>query len=397
MSWETTDEPMFTDHRFTTIFFLDYGQSQEHVRVLGEAGAGYVYAYGIDDNWRDSFTDSVPDPTRLYLARVPKAGIQDRATWEFFAGVEGNGVPAWTPEMDRRVPVLEDSRRVYPTLQGSGIRNMTVISQGSVVYNAPLERYIYTSWTEYTFEFYEAPQPWGPWKLFLRKDFGGYPWIGQPADEGCPGPKNGGYATTIPSKFISGDGWTMWVQCNWFVGVACGPPNYNFSLRKLEVEPFVPSVAENDPDPMNNLATSEGTVPIETCAHFGNGVYYNDGIREGQSEDSLDLEDKPLDFWGYTWNWEYTLNRVVYTAGAMFPDGGWFSAGLRVQVRQDFQWVDAEQLSISPGYPYDDTAGPNTTYTLAFERIRGDGVRIIGIPGGRAFFTSIAELEVFFV
>src|SRR5690606_22514841 len=115
-----------------------------------------------------------------------------------------------------------------------------VISQGSVVYNAPLERYIYTSWTEYTFEFYEAPQPWGPWTLFLRKDFGGYPWFGSDS----PTPKNGGYATTIPSKFISDDGREMWLQCNWFVGVGSGSPNYHFSLRKLVVEPFAAPQAD---------------------------------------------------------------------------------------------------------------------------------------------------------
>lgn len=395
-TWRKTDEPMFTDHRFTTIFFLDYGQSQEHARVLGAGGDAYVYAYGMDYNWRDSFTDSVTDPTRLYLARVPKASIQDRDTWEFFAGTNSAGAPDWNPDMERREPVLHDERRVYPTLQGEGIRDMTVISQGSVVYNVPLDRYIYTSWTEYTFEFYEAPQPWGPWKLFMRKDFGGYPWYGQPADEGCSGPKNGGYATTIPSKFISADGTTMWVQSNWFVGVECGPPNYNFSLRKLDVEPFVPSEASNEPDPANNLAvTGEGVTPIEKCARFGNVASYNDGVRK-QSEDSFDRENKALDFWGYTWKRQYRLDRVDYTTGDMLPGGGWFRDGLKVQVRQDFEWVDVSGLSVSPDYPYDDTAGPNKTYTLTFDATRGDGVRIVGRPGGSAFFTSIGELEVYF-
>ncbi len=398
-TWHKTDKPMFTDHRFTTIFFLDYGQSQVHARVLGPDGAGYVYAYGMDHNWRDSFTDTVPDPTSLYLARVPKAQIQDRARWEFFAGTGSDGGATWHAELDRRVPVLQDERRVYPSLQGDGVSNMTVISQGSVVYNAPLDRYLYTSWTEYTFEFYEAPRPWGPWTLFLQKDFGAYPWFGRPADDTCPGPKNGGYATTIPSKFISADGRTMWVQSNWFVEVLCGEPNYNFSLRKLTVAPFVPTTATNKPDPANNLAmTGEGTTPIEKCARFGHGAYYNDG-NKAQSEDSLDRANKPWDFWGYTWAREYQLNRVIYTTGNMAPDGGWFSnreGGLKVQVRRNFTWVDVTGLAITPDYPYDDTAGPTKTYTLTFDAIQGDGVRIIGHPGGDASYTSIAELEVYF-
>ncbi len=191
----------------------------------------------------------------------------------------------------------------------------------------------------------------------------------------------------------------MWVQSNWFVGAQCGPPNYNFSLREFEVEPFVPSVANNEPDPTNNLAVAgKGTTPIEKSAHFGNGEYYNDGVKD-QSEDSFDRTSKPLDFWGYTWVREYNLDRVVYTTGDMFPDGGWFSSregGLRVQVRQDFEWVEVTSLSVSPDYPYDDTAGPNTSYTLTFDSTRGDGVRIIGPPGGGAHFTSIGELEVYF-
>ena len=399
-TWLKTDKPMFTDHRFTTIFFLDFGQSQKNARILGADGAGYVYAYGMDNNWRDSFTDTVPDPTSLYLARVPKAHIQDRAAWEFFAGASGTGEATWSTELARRVPVLRDERRVYPSLQGDGVSDMTVISQGSVVYNAPLDRYLYTSWTEYTFEFYEAPKPWGPWSLFLQKDFGAYPWFGRPAPSDCPGPKNGGYATTIPSKFISADGKTMWVQANWFVGVGCGEPNYNFSLRKLTVEPFAPSTPANAPDPAHNLARVEGTTPIEKSARFGHGSYYNDGITKDQSEDSLDRENKEWDFWGYTWPREYNLNRVVYTTGNMSPpDGGWFTdkgGGLSVQVRQNFVWVDVTGLAISPAYPYDKTAGPNKTYTLTFDATHGDGVRIIGHPGGDAAYTSIAELAVYF-
>lgn len=394
-TWQKTEEAMFTDYFFTTIFFLDYGQSNKNASVLGDGGADYVYAHGMDFNWRDSFVNSVEDPTDLYLARVPIGSIQDRSTWEFFAGTRGER-PTWSADENRRKPVLTDERRVYPTLRREGIKDMTVISQGSVVYNRPLERYIYTSWTEYTFEFYEAPRPWGPWTLFMRKDFGGYPWFGRPADPGCPGPKNGGYATVVPSKFISEDGRSMWVQSNWFVGVGCGEPNYNFSLRKFEVAPYEKTKPENDPNPNENLAmTGEGVTPIEKAAHYGNEEYYNDGIT-GHSEDSFDWEDKLVDFWGFTFEREYTFDRVVYTTGDMFPDGGWFAEDLRVQVRRDFKWRDVKRLSVSPEYPYDGSAGPNEEYVFAFDDARGDGVRIIGSPGGDSRFTSIAELEAYF-
>ena len=58
-TWRTTTAPMFTDHVFTTIFFLDFGQSNRNASVLGPGGAAYVYAYGLDNNWRDSYSNTV--------------------------------------------------------------------------------------------------------------------------------------------------------------------------------------------------------------------------------------------------------------------------------------------------------------------------------------------------
>ncbi len=408
-TWRKTDAPMFADHRFTTIFFLDYGQSGEHVRVLGPEGARYVYAYGLDHNWRSPTDPTRPRPTDLWLARVPKDRIQDRGAWEFYAGADGAGAPTWNRDIGARRAVLHDARTVYPELDGGGrpkgdvATDVGVISQASVVYNAPLERYIYSSWTWYTWEFYEAPQPWGPWRLFLRKDWGAAPFLGESDDPACGGPNEGGYTTTIPSKFISDDGRTMWVQSDsWERWVyACGTSNYNFSLRKMTVEPFAPTVASNLPDPARNLArVGEGAAPIEKCARHGRVDLWSDGERSG-SETSLDHDaTKPLDFWGYVWTQRYNMNRVVYTTGEMAATGGWFDradGGLRVQVRQDFQWVDVEDVAITPAYPYGPAAGAHQSYSIAFRNIQGDGVRIVGAPGGDARFTTIAELEVYYV
>lgn len=192
-TWTGTDEPMFSDYVFTTIMFLDYGKNSEN------CPDDYVYAYGLDYNWRDSFTNQVIDPVNLYLARVHKDHVMDRSKWEFFTGTDGAGQPGWSGDVSKRQAVLHDDRKVYTNMNPAykGVSSMTVLSQGSIVYNKPLDRYLYTSWTEYTFEFYESPTPYGPWKLFLSKDFGGYPWTSD---------KHGGYACTIPSKFISADG-----------------------------------------------------------------------------------------------------------------------------------------------------------------------------------------------
>lgn len=224
-TWDPTG-PMFRDHTFTTVMFLDYGRDYAN-NVFDD----YVYAYGLDYNWRASFSKTVPDPTRLYLARVPKWGLQDVGTWEFYTGdLEGNASWSKRGDIAAKKPVLVDERRVYENVPGNtGPEAMTVLSQGGIVYNKPLDRYIYASWTEYTFEFYEAPRPWGPWRLFLSKDFGLYPWSAE---------SHGGYGTVIPSKFISHDGREMWVNANTFAGGTVR--NYTFSLRRLRVTPREP-------------------------------------------------------------------------------------------------------------------------------------------------------------
>jgi hypothetical protein len=211
---ENPTAPMFSNHEFTTVMFLDYGQDGAW------AVDSYIYVYGLDYNWR--YSETTTSPQGLYLARVPSAdAILDRTTWEYFAGTGDADGPAWTANFAQRLPVLVDCTRRYATPTFAGY---SVISQGSVVYDAPRKRYLYTSWTEYTFEFYESATPWGPWHKFFYRDFGPAPWTAA---------LNGGYATTIPSKFISPDGGAMWVQSNsWSSGVA----ENNFALRTLSME-----------------------------------------------------------------------------------------------------------------------------------------------------------------
>lgn len=387
VTWTPTESAMFTDFNFTTVWFLDFGKSNSHASVLGPDGGKYVYAYGIDNNWRDSVIDAVPDPQEVYLARAPISSIQEIDTWEFFSGTAES--PAWDADMSMRKAVLRDTRRVYPG--GQTTDGYSVISQGSVVYNAPLNRYIYTSWSDYNFNFYEAPQPWGPFTLFEWKDFGVTPWFGTNTST----PKNGGYATTIPSKFISENGTRMWVQSNWFVGAAEGSNwNYCFSLRGLEVTEYTGSKPPCNAPSENNLAFKNGTVAICKAAHYGNLDYLND--RSSMSEDSWDGSIKDLDRWGYTWPVEYRMNRLVYKTGSSFPDGGWFAEDLTVKVRKNFEWTTVSGLKASPEYPYSATAVPNKVYTFTFDEAVGDGIQIIGVPGGSASFTSISELEVYF-
>jgi len=209
--------PMWRDHVFTTVLFLDRGPDP------ARHSDGFVYAYGLDHNWAHS--NSGADPEALYLARIAEADdLMDLARWAYFSGFQGV-TPSWSVDIAERQPVLVDCVRRYRTEEFEG---HSVLAQGSIVYDAALARYLYTSWTEYTFEFYESPTPWGPWHKFLVQDFGPYPWTAE---------RHGGYATTLPTRFISADGKTLWLQANTW---ASGIDRNHFSLRRLQLETTAP-------------------------------------------------------------------------------------------------------------------------------------------------------------
>lgn len=362
------------DHKFTTIFFLDYGKNSAN------AIDDYVYAYGLDNNWRFQ--------QELFLARVLPSKIQDRSSWEFFSGIDASGSTIWSRDLIKKRAVLTDTRLLYQvklnkTKTDCGT-DQHVIGQGGVVYDSPLHRYIFASWACATHEFYEAPKPWGPWRHFLSKDFGHARSIYH----------HGQYGTSLPSKFISADGKTLYLQSNiWDFA-------YTFSLRRVYVEPYLPALPTNVRS-NTNLALVPGTRAISKstrrgllCARACSDLL--PGGTHGESEDDFDDEAKTFDWWGYVWPQPYKMNRLVYRTGEVSSNGGWFARGLRVQVRRNFRWIDLSGVSVQPRYPYRGTAS-GESFTFSFPTTWGDGVRIVGIPGGSSHFTSISQLAVYFV
>jgi hypothetical protein len=298
--------------------------------------------------------------------------------------------PIWKSDITQKVAVMTDQRELYATMYGTDCpADQTVVAQGGVTYDKPLNRYIFASWGCATHEFYDAPQPWGPWSHIASKDFGPLRLT----------QNRGQYGTSIPSKFISSDGKTLYLQSN----VCCSGNSYTYSLRKIVLAPYTGAGATNTPS-STNLATSPGTVAISKSTHYGSlcGLNCSDQLNSGGltvSEDDWDEENKPADgvqsFWGYTWPQQHNMNQVVFQTGNVFSNGGWFSAGLSVQVRQDFQWMDVPITSITPAYPYSSAAGAQTDYTINFSAVAGDGIRVIGTPGGSDFFTSVTQLSVY--
>ena len=142
----------FTDGGFFAPTFLQFGP--------GYAGARdeYVYVYAPEkksDEWE------VQKPGEIALMRVPVRSIADRASYEFFAGLDASGMPAWTSALDDRRPVFSDAE--------NGIMST------SVTFNAGLGRYFLitqqgTRQKGGYIGIYEATEPWGPWRSVLVDD-----------------------------------------------------------------------------------------------------------------------------------------------------------------------------------------------------------------------------------
>lgn len=92
----------------------------------------------------------------------------------------------------------------------------------------------------------------------------------------------------------------------------------------------------------------------------------------------------------------HTLDRVEFTEGMHFSDGGWFVRQPDVEVLVDGQW-EKVSTTISSAYPTGNTqtAHGNSydNYVFTFPSpITCKGVRLVGQPGGSASFISVGEI-----
>jgi hypothetical protein len=168
----------WSDWKFTESFgaptFLNFGRNYAGARDA------FVYVYSHDH-------DSAYKPAgRMVLARVPADRIGQRDAYEFFAGMNDDGQPAWTADVSKRFSVFTHAGRCY---------------RSGISYNAALKRYLWCqilpgSDTRFAggFAIYDAPEPWGPWTTVYF------------TEQWDVGP---GETSSIPTKWISDDGRTI--------------------------------------------------------------------------------------------------------------------------------------------------------------------------------------------
>lgn len=222
---------------FTLLTFLQMGKGYQENRD------GYVYVYspnGIADG----------AVNELVMFRVPRTKVRERAAYEFFAGVRGDGEARWTMDINER-------RVVHTFPRGWGCQ--PGLARGwawlpSVVYNQALGIYMMANGACGVAEgeapdfcaveqgtkpsylgFWIASAPWGPW-IQVYEETAWMP-AGDPAVRAD--------APHIAPKWIANDGKSFWLT--WWDGQPTR------GLKSNIEEGFVRAVQSGDRDEFQRL------------------------------------------------------------------------------------------------------------------------------------------------
>jgi len=179
--------------RFHTSFgcptFLNFGKKYQG------ASDDYVYIYSQDG------PSAYESYDQIVLARVPRSNVTDQSDYQFFQGVDMNGNPLWTSDINRRGPVFE-----YPGH----------CQRIEVVYNPGIKRYLMVLGYNHKggWGIFDAPEPWGPWTTVFHTEKWDIP---------------GTHGYRFPTKWIQNGGQTMHLV---FSGVSA--KGYDaFCVRKM--------------------------------------------------------------------------------------------------------------------------------------------------------------------
>lgn len=210
-TWNRDATPLdFFTGRLASPHFIQFGQDYAGARD------DYIYASFPAGDDGGSYWENAD---YLLLGRVPKFSLLHRAAWEFYTGLDSGGQPMWSADDTQAQPTFR-----YPRMTG----------ENHISYNPGIQRYLMGNygfldpegnprpyhatggWPESALRsqltLYEAPEPWGPWKLFHQDDnWGTY----------------GDYQPCFPTKWMSQDGKTMLM-------VSSGSfDDYNMVLQKV--------------------------------------------------------------------------------------------------------------------------------------------------------------------
>jgi hypothetical protein len=91
---------------------------------------------------------------------------------------------------------------------------------------------------------------------------------------------------------------------------------------------------------------------------------------------------------------QYSISALEFTEGKHFNDGGWFAEVPTVEVLVNGVWKAVESTSTYPSSNSKAGHGNNfDKYIFTFKDVVCEGVRLVGKPGGSAYFISVGELN----
>ena len=166
--------------------FVDFGKNMEY----SPDGKAYLIGYGaVKNDPKPRYANlSWISGDQIYMTRVTPSieNINDESKYEYFAGYDESGKAVWSWDYKDIKPMIEWNNNM-------GCVTMT--------YNAPLKKYLMCvtdGWPtvgKMNSYILESSSITGPWKLVTyMKAFG-----------------EQGYFLNFPSKFISSDGYTLWL------------------------------------------------------------------------------------------------------------------------------------------------------------------------------------------
>ncbi len=203
----------FFTGRLASPHFLQFGKNYAGARDE------YIYAYFPCGEDGGSYWEN---GDYLLLGRVPKNELLNRSAWTFLTGFQDQFAPSWDSDDDLAEPVFR-----YPHMTG----------ENHVSYNPGIGRYLMGNYSFLDIDgnpqpyhtpggwpasalrsqltLFEAPEPWGPWRLFYQNDdWGTY----------------GDYQPSFPTKWMSADGRTM------LMASSGSFDDYNLTLQKITLE-----------------------------------------------------------------------------------------------------------------------------------------------------------------
>jgi hypothetical protein len=289
------DNPLFPESgkngkyvKMGTPHFVDFGKNLEN----SPDGKAYLVGHGgaDDDPLPKAANNSWISGDAVYMARVTPSleTINDISSYEFFSGYDQDGKAIWSNKFTDIKPIMEWKHHM-------GCTNIT--------YHKPLKKYIMCvtdGWPgieNMNSYILESDQITGPYRLITyMKNFGSQ-----------------GYFLTIPSKFISENGKTVWLSYSanfseyYFSDRTRANPmgsRYAWNLQQIqflnkeEEQKDIQNLANSQPDPIkndNNIALRANITvssalrsakPMtELNQYFGEGAV--DGVVDQESKNKL--------------------------------------------------------------------------------------------------------------